>query len=71
MSEVLRNPELILQARQIDRKSGEFSKYQIPVQKAVESLILDTNLSSSNKELVEFIEEYVRKQRENKIKANK
>lgn len=55
LRDVLKNPYLIMEAR---KSKGEYSEYQTPVQKAVESLITDTALSDSNKDIIDFIEEY-------------
>lgn len=60
LKDVLRNPSLILKARKVNRKDGEFGEYQMPVQKAVETIIIDTENSNSDKDICEFIEEYVR-----------
>lgn len=60
LSDVLKNPSLIINARRVNRKEGEYGEYQMPVQKAVESIILDTENSESNKDIVEFVEEYIR-----------
>ncbi len=60
LKDVLKDPSEILQARKINRKEGEFGKYQMPVQKAVETIILDTENSRSSKNIVEFVEDYVK-----------
>ena len=60
LKDVLNNPNLIYEARIVDRKNGEFSAYQVPVQKAVESIISDTEHSESNKDIVEFIQDYTK-----------
>lgn len=39
------------------KTKGEYSAYQTPVQKAVESLITDIARSNSNKDIIDFIEE--------------
>lgn len=39
------------------KRKGEYSAYQTPVQKAVESLITDIDRSDSNKDIIDFIEE--------------
>ena len=54
LSDVLKAPELIMEAR---KSKGEYSAYQTPVQKAVESLITDIDRSDSNKDIIDFIEE--------------
>lgn len=68
LADVLNNPELVLQARKIDRRKGEFGKYHIPVQKAVEAIIMDINASNSDKDLYEFIEGYIRSVEDKNIK---
>ena len=60
LRDVLINPDLILDARKVSREDGEFGAYQMPVQKAVELIIGDTESSTSNKSICEFIEEYIR-----------
>ena len=60
LRDVLKDPNLILRARKVNRKEGEFGEYQMPVQKAVESIIFDTENSNSDKNIVEFIESYVK-----------
>lgn len=67
LSEVLRDPELIFKARQVDRKNGEYGEYQVPVQKAVEAIIEDINNSKSYKDLYEFIESYLTTKDDKKI----
>lgn len=54
ISDVLKDPELIMEAK---KRKGEYSAYQTPVQKAVESLITDIDRSDSNKDIIDFIEE--------------
>lgn len=60
LKDVLKNPSLILKARKVNRKEGEFGEYQMPVQKAVESIILDTEFSNSDRDIVEFVESYTK-----------
>lgn len=67
LSDVLKEPELVTRAKQIDRRRGEFCEYQMPVQKAVEMIIADTKASNSDKDLYEFIQEYTRCKDEKKI----
>lgn len=57
LSDVLKNPNSILNARKVDRKTGEYCEYQVPVQKAVESIIMDTEQSQSDKDICEFMQE--------------
>lgn len=54
LSEALRNPNIVMMAR---RNKEEFSQYQTPVQKAVESLLIDIARSDSDKDILEFIKE--------------
>ena len=54
LSDVLSNPSTIMMAR---RNKEEFSEYQTPVQKAVESILTDIARSDSCKDIFEFIEE--------------
>lgn len=56
LDQVVRNPNLILEAR-MRGKNEEYSEYQMPVQKAVEMLIEDTENSKSEKSLLDFMEE--------------
>lgn len=60
LRDVLKNPNLITKARKVNRKKGEFGEYQMPVQKAVETIIFDTENSKSDKNIVEFIECYIK-----------
>ena len=64
MQDVMKNPELIMKAR---AKNGinDFSDYQTPVQKAVELLIEDTENSTSQKSLIEFVEDLVEEKERN------
>ena len=55
LDDTVRNPELVNEARLRSKDSEEYSKYQMPVQKAVEMLIADTENSSSEKNLVDFM----------------
>lgn len=55
LDDVLKNPSSIMMAR---RNKEEFSQYQTPVQKAVESILADIAQSDSSKDILEFIEEY-------------
>ena len=57
LDDVIKQPDLINKARLRDWSSKEFSDYQIPVQKAVESLVQDVNNSRSEKSLLEFLED--------------
>lgn len=54
LKDVLKEPNLIMEARKC---KGEYSEYQTPVQKAVESLITDTARSDSDKDIIDFMEE--------------
>lgn len=54
LKDVLKNPNLVMEARKC---KGEYSEYQTPVQKAVESLIIDIARSDSDKDIVNFMEE--------------
>lgn len=64
LQDVLKNPELILKAR-AKRNANDFSEYQTPVQKAVELLIDDTENSTSQKSLIEFVEDLVEEKERN------
>lgn len=55
LKDVLKEPNLILDARKC---KSEYSKYQTPVQKAVESLIIDIACSDSDKNIIDFMEKY-------------
>lgn len=65
LRDVLKTPYLIMEAI---KSKGEYSEYQTPVQKAVESLIIDINRSDSNKDIIDFIEEYKQIQRRYNVK---
>ena len=58
LQDALKNPSLILKARKVDRKNGEFGEYQVPVQKAIEMIIKDVDYSQSNKDIFDFIQEF-------------
>ena len=66
MEDGLENPQIILDARLRDKHSKELSKYNVPVQKAVELLLEDTESSKSDKSLVEFMEGVSKEIKENK-----
>lgn len=53
LKDAINQPDIVLNAR----KSGEYCEYQTPVQKAVESLIIDIGRSDSTKTIVDFMEE--------------
>ena len=55
LKDVLQSPAFIMKAR---KSQGVYSEYQTPVQKAVASLMMDISRSESNKDMIEFIEEY-------------
>ena len=57
LDDVIKQPSLIHNARLRDRSSSKLSEYEIPVQKAVESIIRDVYNSNSDKSLLEFLEE--------------
>lgn len=64
LKDVLKNPNLIMDAR---KNKGEYVEYQIPVQKAVESLITDIYRSDSSKDIITFIEECKQVEEEKQI----
>jgi len=55
LDDVVKNPDLIEQARMRDKSSGEYSGYQVPVQKAVESIIQDIGRSDNEKDIIRFM----------------
>ena len=64
LKDVFKDSDLIMEAR---KNKGEYSEYQIPVQKAVEMLINDIGCSNSYKDIIDFMEEYKQMQAENQI----
>lgn len=54
LDDVLKDPEVLMKVK---KSRDEYSEYQTPVQKAVESLMTDIARSDSSKDIFEFIEE--------------